>query len=71
MPISVAAEAEVAAATPAPTVEAAQAIQVETTPVAVSQTETDIQPMTPQEMKEMIARAKEGQADDDCLMCGS
>ncbi len=67
MPISVAAEAEVAAATPA----TAQAIQVETTPVADSQTETDIQPMTPQEMKEMIARAKEGQADDDCLMCGS
>ena len=35
------------------------------------QAEIDIQPMSPQEMKEMIARAKEGQADDDCLMCGS
>ena len=35
------------------------------------QAELDIQPMSPQEMKEMIARAKEGQADDDCLMCGS
>ncbi|MDO1513096.1 ribonucleoside-diphosphate reductase subunit alpha [Maribacter confluentis] len=35
------------------------------------QAEIDIQPLTPQEMKEMIARAKEGQADDDCLMCGS
>ena len=71
IPVSVAAEAEVAEAT----VSAAEAsaIQVETTPVeAVAvQVETDIQPMTPQEMKEMIARAKEGQADDDCLMCGS
>ncbi|TVZ16344.1 ribonucleoside-diphosphate reductase subunit alpha [Maribacter sp. MAR_2009_72] len=35
------------------------------------QAEIDIQPLTPQEMKEMIAKAKEGQADDDCLMCGS
>ncbi|TMM58739.1 ribonucleoside-diphosphate reductase subunit alpha [Maribacter algarum] len=71
VPTSVAAEAEVLAATPAPSAEAASAIQVETTPVAAAQAETDIQPMTPQEMKEMIARAKEGQADDDCLMCGS
>lgn len=71
MPTSVAAEAEVAAATPPPSAEAAATIQVQTTPVAATQTETDIQPMTPQEMKEMIARAKEGQADDDCLMCGS
>ena len=35
------------------------------------QAELDIAPLSPQEMKEMIARAKEGQADDDCLMCGS
>jgi ribonucleoside-diphosphate reductase alpha chain len=73
VPTSVAAEAEVAAATPVskkPTAEAAASIKVETTPL-VAQTETDIQPMTPEEMKEMIARAKEGQADDDCLMCGS
>jgi len=71
MPISVAAEAEVLAATPQPSAEAAIAIQVQTTPLAATQTETDIEPMTPQEMKDMIARAKEGQADDDCLMCGS
>jgi ribonucleoside-diphosphate reductase alpha chain len=74
VPVSVAAEAEVVAATAplVPSAEQASAIQVETTPiVASSQVETDIQPMTPQEMKEMIARAKEGQADDDCLMCGS
>ncbi len=73
VPVSVAAEAEVVAAIPPPTAEEAAAMQVQTTPVAAvqSQSETDIQPMTPQEMKEMIARAKEGQADDDCLMCGS
>ncbi|MEM9362690.1 MAG: ribonucleoside-diphosphate reductase subunit alpha [Bacteroidota bacterium] len=65
VPVSVAAEAEVTSA-PA---KGAEAIQVETTPVA--QQEVDIQPMTPEEMKEMIARAKEGEADDDCLMCGS
>ena len=72
VPVSVAAEAEVVAAIP-PTAEEAAAMQVQTTPVAAvqPQAETDIQPMTPQEMKEMIARAKEGQADDDCLMCGS
>ncbi|WP_420321109.1 ribonucleoside-diphosphate reductase subunit alpha [Flagellimonas sp.] len=65
IPVSVAAEAEVLAASP----KAAEGIKVETTPV--EQQEVDIQPMTAEEMKEMIARAKEGQADDDCLMCGS
>jgi ribonucleoside-diphosphate reductase alpha chain len=69
VPVSVAAEAEVLAATP-PSPDEAAALQVETTPV-VSQMESDIEPMTPAEMKEMVARAKEGQADDDCLMCGS
>ena len=65
IPVSVAAEAEVTAVTS----KGAETIQVQTTPV--TQQEVDIQPMTPEEMKEMIARAKEGQADDDCLMCGS
>ena len=69
VPISIAAEAEVAAATPTPSPEAATAMQVETTPV--NSQETDVQPMTAEEMKELIAKAKEGQADDDCLMCGS
>ncbi|WP_299533992.1 ribonucleoside-diphosphate reductase subunit alpha [Ulvibacterium sp.] len=69
VPVSVAAEAEVAAATP-PAPEEAKAIEVKPTPI-VQQQDLDIQPMTPEEMKEMIARAKEGQADDDCLMCGS
>ena len=61
-PVTVAVETEVTAA-------AAEQIQVSAT--AVDQQEVDIQPLTPEEMKEMIARAKEGQADDDCLMCGS
>ena len=65
IPISVAAEAEVAAATP----EAAVILPVETTPV--KQQETDVEPMSQVEMKELIARSKEGLADDDCLMCGS
>jgi ribonucleoside-diphosphate reductase alpha chain len=65
VPVSVAAEAEVDAATP----KAAEAVRVDPTPVA--QHEVDIQPMTEAEMKELIARSKEGQADDDCLMCGS
>ncbi len=70
VPVSIAAEAEVTAATPA-TAEAATAIQVETTPVNSSATDADVTPMSAQEMKDLIAKAKEGQADDDCLMCGS
>lgn len=65
VPISVAAEAEVAAASP----EAVVAMPVETTPV--KQEEANVEPMTAAEMKELIEKAKEGQADDDCLMCGS
>ena len=65
VPVSVAAEAEVEAATP----QAPSNIKVQAT--AVTQQEVDIQPMTEAEMKQLIARAKEGQADDDCLMCGS
>ncbi|NAS10822.1 ribonucleoside-diphosphate reductase subunit alpha [Poritiphilus flavus] len=64
MPVSVAAEAEVMAASP----EVAADLDVKTTPV---QQEVDVEPMSPEEMKELIAKAKEGQADDDCLMCGS
>lgn len=46
-----------------------ESIQVEAAPA--SGQEAEIQPMTAEEMKAMIARAKEGQGDDDCLMCGS
>jgi ribonucleoside-diphosphate reductase alpha chain len=65
VPVSVAAEAEVIAADP----KAPENMKVNPSPTA--QQEVDIKPMTPAEMKEMITRAKEGQADDDCLMCGS
>ncbi|WP_318343312.1 ribonucleoside-diphosphate reductase subunit alpha [Flagellimonas baculiformis] len=61
VPVEVEAEAASAAV--------AQEITVEA--ISAEQQEIDIQPMTPEEMREMIARAKEGQADDDCLMCGS
>ncbi len=30
-----------------------------------------VEPLTPAELKEMIAKAKENEDDDDCLMCGS
>ena len=33
-------------------------------------TEIDVKPMSPEEMKELIAKNKEGEGDD-CLMCGS
>ena len=69
VPVSVAAEAEVIAAT-LPNPAAATAMEVRPTPVA-AEPALDIQPMSPAEMKEMIARTKEGEADDDCLMCGS
>jgi ribonucleoside-diphosphate reductase alpha chain len=64
VPISVAAEAEVEVAP-----KSAAEIAVQTTPVR--QEELDVTPMTAEEMKELIERSKEGQADDDCLMCGS
>ncbi|MFM1807400.1 MAG: Ribonucleoside-diphosphate reductase, large subunit [Bacteroidota bacterium] len=38
---------------------------------SIREQEVDIQPMSTEEMKALIAKAKEGQADDDCLMCGS
>ena len=65
VPVSVAAEAEVSAASP----EVAKELKVDTTPVQEQEINTD--PISPDEMKELISRAKEGQADDDCLMCGS
>jgi len=35
------------------------------------QLEEEVKPLTTDEMRALIAKAKEGQADDDCLMCGS
>jgi ribonucleoside-diphosphate reductase alpha chain len=65
VPVSIAAEAEVTAAT----LNKPEDIKVAPTPVA--QQEVDIAPMSPEEMKALIAQAKAGQGDDDCLMCGS
>ena len=47
----------------------AEQLSVKTTPVQGQ--DADVTPMSPEEMKALIARTKEGQADDDCLMCGS
>ncbi len=33
--------------------------------------EVDVEPMSPEEMKALIAQAKEAEGDDDCIMCGS
>ncbi|WP_297760701.1 ribonucleoside-diphosphate reductase subunit alpha [uncultured Muriicola sp.] len=68
VPVSIAAEAEVMAAT-TPDPKAAEALQVQTTPV--QKEEADVTPLSPEEMKALIAQAKAGEADDDCLMCGS
>ncbi len=65
VPVSVAAEAEVATANPQVTKE----LKVETTPVQGQELNTE--PISPEEMRALISQAKEGQADDDCLMCGS
>jgi ribonucleoside-diphosphate reductase alpha chain len=67
VPVSVAAEAEMTAATlPDPVL----AKTMEVRPTTENQ-DIEVQPLTPAEMKAMIERAKESQADDDCLMCGS
>ncbi|MBC8754249.1 ribonucleoside-diphosphate reductase subunit alpha [Kordia sp. YSTF-M3] len=54
-------------------VEAATTVAAEVVgakPAPIAETPVAVEPLTAEEMKEMIARAKEGQ-DDDCLMCGS
>eukprot|EP01089_Gocevia_fonbrunei_P015338 TRINITY_DN4459_c0_g2_i3.p2 TRINITY_DN4459_c0_g2~~TRINITY_DN4459_c0_g2_i3.p2 ORF type:complete len:283 (-),score=72.36 TRINITY_DN4459_c0_g2_i3:255-1103(-) len=63
--VPVVAEVETTVVAPA----VAKTIKVEAT--SANPQEADVQPMTAAEMKELIAKAKEGQADDDCLMCGS
>ena len=35
-----------------------------------AQETTEVEPMTPEEMKALIAQAKDAEGDD-CLMCGS
>ena len=38
---------------------------------SIREQEVNIQSMSEDEMRDLLAKAKEGQADDDCLMCGS
>ena len=68
VPVSVTADAEVLSSTP-PDPKTANSIQVQAS--AADSSETEVQPMTPEEMKALIAQSKAGEADDDCLMCGS
>lgn len=43
---------------------------VTTAEVKPAKTPVPVEPLSPQELKQMLAQAKEGE-DDDCLMCGS
>ena len=54
---------------PAPSYETQQASMLSQT--QAPQAGINTEPMTPEEMKQIIAQAKAGQGDDDCLMCGS
>jgi ribonucleoside-diphosphate reductase alpha chain len=65
IPTSVAAEAEVDAAT-------LNKKAVVVPPVVdAKEQNVEVEPMTAEEMKALIAQAKANQGDDDCLMCGS
>ncbi len=52
--------------------EVAPAANVTASPVTgkTAQAPVPVEPLSPQELKQMLAQAKEGE-DDDCLMCGS
>lgn len=54
---------------PTPSYEAQQSNTLGQRPVPAQEVNTT--PLTPEEMKAIIAQSKEGLADDDCLMCGS
>ena len=53
-----------------PEVEAAVGAVSTATAVKAAQAPVPVEPLSPQELKQMLAQAKEGE-DDDCLMCGS
>jgi ribonucleoside-diphosphate reductase alpha chain len=53
------------------TAKSAEQFSVKATPVQGNAAEVDVEPMSPEEMRALIQQTKEGQADDDCLMCGS
>ncbi|MDB4267028.1 ribonucleoside-diphosphate reductase subunit alpha [Flavobacteriaceae bacterium] len=54
----------------APEVEAAVGAVSTATAGKAAQASVPVEPLSPQELKQMLAQAKEGE-DDDCLMCGS
>ena len=51
--------------------------EVKKEPAAMAEASVDAtsavsnKPMTPQELRELLAKSKDAEADDDCLMCGS
>ena len=53
-----------------PEVEATVGSVATTTAGKEAQAPVPVEPLSPQELKQMLAQAKEGE-DDDCLMCGS
>ena len=53
-----------------PEVEAAVGAVSTATAGKAAQAPVPVEPLSPQELKQMLAQAKEGE-DDDCLMCGS
>ncbi|MDC3367120.1 ribonucleoside-diphosphate reductase subunit alpha [Flavobacteriaceae bacterium] len=53
-----------------PEVEAAVGAVSTATSGKAAQAPVPVEPLSPQELKQMLAQAKEGE-DDDCLMCGS
>jgi len=67
VPTSVAAEAEIEATTLNKKV--VQAVKPAVDPK--EQKVVEVEPMSAEEMKALIAQAKASQGDDDCLMCGS
>ena len=67
VPTSVAAEAEIEATTLNKKV--VQAVKLAVDPK--EQKVVEVEPMSAEEMKALIAQAKASQGDDDCLMCGS
>ena len=52
-------------------VASAPAAAITPPPSAEETAQIPVEPLTPEELKEMIAKSKEGEQDDDCLMCGS
>ena len=53
-----------------PEVTAAASVAASTVAGKTAQAPLPVEPLSPQELKQMLAQAKEGE-DDDCLMCGS